>query len=245
MSFSVVISHSVLKNFNYEKLYQSHITVGELKQKLHFLTGTPADNMILQLKNSIGSIIKTLQPDDATLQQMGFSEISYVHVVDLDPEASEVSIMAKLDSGKFDTEKYEIDFEEYKKRPDSFYQWKQVHLKDYYANKAQQMLDEVKKTTSTAKEMKVGMRCECGSKEMPKRGVVKYIGKLQGHEDIIWIGVHLDEPYGKHDGTFKKRRYFEAPDKYGLFCKAHNIQVGDFPMIDEFDDSSDDSDVEL
>jgi len=245
MSFKVVISHSVLKNFNHEKLYQTHITVGELKQKLHFMTGTPAENMILQLKNSIGSIVKTLQPDSATLQEIGLTEISYVHVVDLDPDNSEVSLIAKLDSGKFDAEKYEIDFEKYKQRPDSFYQWKQVHLKEYYSNKAQIMLDEIKKSSVAADSMKIGARCECGTKEMPKRGVLKYIGKLHGQEDIIWIGVQLDEPYGKHDGTFKGKRYFEAPDKYGIFCKAHNIQVGDFPMIDEFEDSSDDSDVEL
>jgi len=33
------------------------------------------------------------------------------------------------------------------------------------------------------------------------RGQVKYIGETEFKKDLLWIGVQLDEPYGKNNGT--------------------------------------------
>mmetsp|Transcript_15763 Transcript_15763/g.23882 ORF Transcript_15763/g.23882 Transcript_15763/m.23882 type:complete len:325 (-) Transcript_15763:302-1276(-) len=88
---------------------------------------------------------------------------------------------------------------------------------------------------------KVGLRCEVqpGS----RRGTILFIGKVQelgggGH----WIGVLFDEPVGKTDGTVPGgKRYFETPgNSYGGFLRAKNVEVGDFPERDIFDEDSDD-----
>ena len=86
------------------------------------------------------------------------------------------------------------------------------------------------------------------------RGEVRFIGQIQNIQEGFWIGVKLDEPYGKNDGTLifnncldnifrcKGTKYFECEEKYGLFVRPDKIEVGDFPEEDLMDllDSDDD-----
>ena len=44
------------------------------------------------------------------------------------------------------------------------------------------------------------MRCELGTNESPRRGIVLHVGTVN-YSEGIWVGVKLDEPTGKHDGT--------------------------------------------
>ncbi|CAK9113924.1 Dynactin subunit 1 (150 kDa dynein-associated polypeptide) (DAP-150) (DP-150) (p150-glued) [Durusdinium trenchii] len=39
-----------------------------------------------------------------------------------------------------------------------------------------------------------------------------------------WVGVELDEPKGKNDGSVQGKRYFTCNDKHGIFCKATFLQ---------------------
>lgn len=50
------------------------------------------------------------------------------------------------------------------------------------------------------------------------------------------IGVILDEPFGNTNGVVNGVKYFETYPKYGAFLRADQINVGDFPPIDEFDE---------
>jgi len=102
--------------------------------------------------------------------------------------------------------------------------------------------------------MEVGQRCqvEPGS----RRGVVSYVGlvpELSGGG--YWVGVTFDEPVGKTDGSVpsnlgngngkETKRYFEAMPQYGSFVRGKNVQVGDFPERDIFDELDDESEDEL
>lgn len=44
-----------------------------------------------------------------------------------------------------------------------------------------------------------------------------------------WVGIKLDEPYGDSDGIVKGVKYFEAANKYGIFVRPNQLEVGDFP----------------
>ncbi len=101
--------------------------------------------------------------------------------------------------------------------------------------------------------IEIGQRCqvEPGS----RRGTVSYVGlvpELPGGG--YWVGVTFDEPVGKTDGSVagndkskKTKRYFDALPHFGGFSRGKNVQVGDFPERDIFDemDEVDDSDDEL
>ena len=53
---------------------------------------------------------------------------------------------------------------------------------------------------AAAEIIKVNMRCELGTNESPRRGIVLHVGTVN-YSEGIWVGVKLDEPTGKHDGT--------------------------------------------
>ena len=95
--------------------------------------------------------------------------------------------------------------------------------------------------------MEVGQRCEVqpGS----RRGVVKFVGEIPGLSGGgFWIGISFDEPVGKTDGTVnfgggRTKRYFDAMPKHGSFVRGKNLQVGDFPERDIFDDSDEEDEL--
>ena len=57
------------------------------------------------------------------------------------------------------------------------------------------------------------------------RGKVKYFGLTEFAPGIEWVGVFLDTPNGKNDGSVQGKRYFTCPMSYGIFCKPHQLTV--------------------
>lgn len=51
---------------------------------------------------------------------------------------------------------------------------------------------------------------------------------------LFQVGVRLDEPVGRSDGTVKGKKYFDAMAGYGSFVRPFNVTVGDFPEADLF-----------
>ncbi|XP_066581763.1 dynactin subunit 1 isoform X2 [Prorops nasuta] len=71
---------------------------------------------------------------------------------------------------------------------------------------------------------KIGQRVEVIGKEC--QGVIAYIG----HPSFAsgkWIGVILDGPKGKNNGTIKGQTYFKCPDNYGMFVRQAQLNLLD------------------
>lgn len=66
-----------------------------------------------------------------------------------------------------------------------------------------------------------------------RRGTVSYIGPVPEIPGLgSWVGVTLDEPTGKNDGTVKGTRYFACDKNYGVFVRPERCEAGDFPALD-------------
>lgn len=67
-----------------------------------------------------------------------------------------------------------------------------------------------------------------------RRGTISYIGPVAEIPGGIgsWIGITLDEPTGKNDGSVKGKRYFQCPNNCGVFVRPERCEAGDFPPLD-------------
>lgn len=70
--------------------------------------------------------------------------------------------------------------------------------------------------------IQVGSRCRVGTNQIA--GTVRFVGEAKFAEGI-WVGVELDEPVGKNNGSVRGERYFECEEKHGLFVKAYTVTL--------------------
>jgi len=61
-----------------------------------------------------------------------------------------------------------------------------------------------------------------------KVGVVQYIGRTHVTEGT-WVGIVLDTPLGKNDGSIGGIRYFTAAPNYGVFWKLQDVALYGVP----------------
>ncbi|XP_071478968.1 uncharacterized protein [Diadema antillarum] len=60
-----------------------------------------------------------------------------------------------------------------------------------------------------------------------RTGHVRYIGHLDrsSSPSTVYVGIHLDAPVGKHDGTVHGRRYFWCPRNHGIFVPVNEVMT--------------------
>lgn len=73
-----------------------------------------------------------------------------------------------------------------------------------------------------AKPIKVGSRVEVIGKGIV--GTVAFAGTTK-FSTGKWIGVVLDEPKGKNNGTVQGKSYFSCPDNHGIFVRQSQLSV--------------------
>ena len=140
-------------------------------------------------------------------------------------------------------EKYVMPEEEYEKKTDSVLAWKKAqklgrfdpNTPDREGARVSALEQEVQQ-----RAIQVGKRCRVGSDDT-RRGEVKYVGDVPEIPKGLgaWVGIHLDEPVGKNDGSISGKRYWgDAPMelKHGVFVRPERVEVGDFPPLDDLED---------
>jgi tubulin-folding cofactor B len=128
--------------------------------------------------------------------------------------------------------------ETYQELPDSVLAWKKTQKLGRFdpnapaieEQKAKAIWQEVKK-----RDIEVSKRCQLGE-DSARRGTIAFVGEVPEIKGAVgpWVGVMLDEPLGKNDGSIGGTRYFECPAKRGVFIRPDRVEIGDFkPLIDE------------
>ena len=76
-----------------------------------------------------------------------------------------------------------------------------------------------------------------------RRGCIAFVGDVAEIPGVgPWVGVVLDEPVGKNDGSVGGKRYFQCNPSCGVFVRAEKVEVGSFVPL-SIDDGLD-SDME-
>ncbi|CEG43248.1 hypothetical protein F443_03182 [Plasmopara halstedii] len=68
--------------------------------------------------------------------------------------------------------------------------------------------------------LEVGDRVCIPDKEL--FGFVRFLGEVVGMKGI-WVGIELDEAFGKNDGSVKGRYYFQCRPKHGVFARPQQV----------------------
>lgn len=132
--------------------------------------------------------------------------------------------------------------EEYEKKTDSVLAWKKSQKLGRFDPNAPSL--EQAKIASFAREIEargiaVGKRCRVGGDDA-RRGVIKYVGEVKEIPGGLgaWVGVQLDEPVGRNDGSIGETRYWGQPSqlKHGVFVRPERVEVGDYPAMDDLED---------
>lgn len=137
-------------------------------------------------------------------------------------------------------EKFELTPEEYESRRDTVLS----HLK---ANKLGRFAETPTNLTQAPpappipSDMVVGARCEVksGDGTIDRRGTIRFVGEASMGKGGMWVGVEMDEPTGKGDGSVEGVRYFSCAPKHAVFVRAEKVTVGDFPEEDLMADDDD------
>lgn len=93
---------------------------------------------------------------------------------------------------------------------------------DHHSNAKDHMPTVSKKE---ARYLSVGDRCVCigvaGRKNV--NGYIRYYGEVYFAEGT-WVGVELDQPYGKNNGDVNGVEYFKCPLNYGTFVRPQKVK---------------------
>ena len=74
----------------------------------------------------------------------------------------------------------------------------------------------------------VDARCRVGGSDT-KRGRVAFVGDVAGIPGVgPWLGVVLDEPVGKNDGSVGGKKYFDCKSNCGIFVRVEKVEIGDY-----------------
>merc|ERR1711970_232397 len=224
-----------------ERKFEKSLTIGQFKGKLEMLTGCNASSMKLSIEDLKGKKIGDIEDEERLLGSYPIDDGMSIRVTD--PEGIDWNNLDRVEKQEMDEDTYDT-FKPTSVKP-TVREYKRIHklgkFNPEFQKKAQSDWDENEQMEKEARErIKKGNRCEVKMANGVKhRGEVKFLGETEFKKDLLWIGVQLDEPYGKNNGSVAGKEYFTCPASYGVFVRPGNVEVGDYPEQDELDFSDD------
>jgi tubulin-folding cofactor B len=225
------LTHSILTSMNIPEVrFSTNDPIIDVKMHLERRFGTKAGCMKLVLRNQTGENIAIMEDDYQTLGNYGAETDFTIHCIDEDAN----SILKQIDDLSY-VEKYVMSDQDYDKLPMNVKKFK-AKLKENNPELFQKneinhkIVIDPDFQKDLAENIKKGDRCELI--EEGHRGTVSYVGKVPDLGDGYFVGIELDEPWGNTDGSIQGVSFFETSEKYGVFRRPGEIQVGDFPELD-------------
>ncbi|KAI9628435.1 hypothetical protein KEM48_011594 [Puccinia striiformis f. sp. tritici PST-130] len=184
---------------------------------------------------------------DSTSNDSRTKKGATIDVVDTDPHSA---ALAGQYNDVSQVEKFELPIQEYEKRSDSLLAFKiRNKLGRFNDDQNKQSEEEcIPDQEELQAKYPLGSRCQItpttiSSNESPLRGTLKFIGPVKfNQKHPYWIGVELDEPRGKNNGSVDGHPYFECPPNRGIFIQPDRVTLGDYPPLDFLTGINDDDD---
>ncbi|KAJ5603574.1 hypothetical protein N7537_006530 [Penicillium hordei] len=266
MDISVIITNAALAKpgnseprFLTERRITPTWTVMQVKAKLETMTGIPPACQRLRVKVP-GRPDQWADGDDRLIGDWGLVKGSEIEVNDSRPQTMRANF-TDLSS----VEKYVLPTETYEARSDSVLAWKKnqklgrfdpnaLSPEDALRHQVEKDQNEVQTRGITISKRAIVLP---SSPPHIRRGTIRFVGpvptipitgpgrELQQDAELpadfqpIWVGIELDEPMGKNDGSVGGQRYFECLSNRGVFVKPEKVEVGEFPPLcldDDLDD---------
>ncbi|KAL5615112.1 hypothetical protein BROUX41_005172 [Berkeleyomyces rouxiae] len=214
-------------------------SIDQLRTKMETVTGIPPSCQQISYKTPAGETIPVFAADEenTTLEGLNLSRQGELRINDSRPVSARPNF-----TDISNVEKYVMPDEEYDKKSDSVRAWKRAHKLGRFdpdapaaeMERLRTMVEEIE-----VRGLTVGLRCRIGGDD-DRRGFIQYVGdvpEIPGGAGP-WIGVQLDEPVGKNDGSIDGKRYWgtESSMKHGVFVRAERVEIGDFPVINDLEE---------
>ncbi|KAI9670151.1 MAG: hypothetical protein M1817_004488 [Caeruleum heppii] len=221
-------------------------TIAQLKQKLEPITGIPPASQRLVVSHNGSSrgegIIRADDEEGTTLEGFGLRRGEEISVQDLRPPSARPNL-----TDPSSVPKYSLPEETYHSLSNSVLAWKRSQKLGRFDPTAPERVEAARQSherEAQRRRIDVGRRCRLGGHEAERRGTVRYVGDV---EEIAasgagkggwWVGVELDEPVGKNDGSVGGRRYFEigGTGKRGVFVRPERVEIGDWGVVEDLED---------
>merc|ERR1711991_501496 len=216
-------------NVRSDRRFDKGLTISNVKSKLELIAGVPTASMQLHLLDQQGQKICIMSDDNAMLGAYPVEDYLELHVKNVDSTAA---------VGEFDdlskVEKYELTDAEYASKRDTVLDYKRRNQLGRFNPEAAKAAEvKQQEEDANAAAMDVGSRCQVTLKSAGKqRGTIRYVGDIRGKPGKF-VGVELDEPFGKNDGSIEGHKFFECAPNYGCFVKPGSVETGDFPPLDD------------
>ncbi|SPO03428.1 probable Alp11 homologue of tubulin-folding cofactor B [Cephalotrichum gorgonifer] len=214
-------------------------SVDQFKSKMETVTGIPPSSQRLEYRAGGQRISMEVADEEGTpLSAFPLAKGGEIYITDIRPPSARPNLN---DTSAVD--KYVMPEEEYAQKTDSVLAWKKAQKLGRFDPNAPSI--EAARIAAIEQEVRargieVGKRCRVGGEDT-RRGEVMYVGEvaeIPGGIGGSWIGVRLDEPAGKNDGSIGGKRYWgeETGVKHGVFVRPDRVEVGDFPVWDDLED---------